>query len=244
MSSGNRKNLIQGEGLGRRSALKAGAWSVPVVAVSVSAPAAAASPVTSPWNLQVEAVCGDESWFREAAGFRITNTGSEPIPAGTVFTWTQFLHVEGSTLAPPWEYSSRRNWADKTVIKNELISASYITVGPWSKWVVTNPSFGYRYGDKSRTVTYTVGSQGHRQGYSIYIGTRATRLRRGFWMSLDFTSGNGGSITGDESARLGTGGWLITGCEEQEDNKDTLSPAELQEAEEEAARITAGTTAP
>ncbi|WP_181282168.1 hypothetical protein [Arthrobacter woluwensis] len=209
-----------------------------MIAATIAAPAASASPAAN-WNLHVEAVCADASWFRETAGFKISNTGTEPIPAGTIFTWTQQLHIEGSLILPPGQYDSRKRWVQNTIIWNETISSQAVTTSSWSPWEEVVPTFGYKYGDRTRVVTYIVPEGGLAPGEAVYLGTKATSFRRGFWMSLTFTSGNGGSVEGDESARLGSEGWLITGCAEQEDSLDNLTPEELKEATAEAERIQA-----
>jgi hypothetical protein len=72
-------------GPSRRSVLRAGAWSVPVVALAVASPAAAAS-VVDVGAYSLNGSCGALGVL--GPGFLLTAGPSEPLPAGTVVVTT------------------------------------------------------------------------------------------------------------------------------------------------------------
>ena len=76
--------------LSRRSLAKTAAWSVPVVAVAIATPAAAASNATV--DIVVSRVCADLSLLGELPRFTISAVSGN-IPAGTTFT------LSGAALA-------------------------------------------------------------------------------------------------------------------------------------------------
>ncbi|GAB3659530.1 hypothetical protein GCM10027591_12630 [Zhihengliuella somnathii] len=78
------ENVTQ-DGIRRRGIVKGAAWSVPVIAAAVSAPAAAAS-VVEAWDADIVGDPGTLGLLSQ--GFDINNIGTTEIPVGTTFQLT------------------------------------------------------------------------------------------------------------------------------------------------------------
>lgn len=69
----------------RRAVVKGAAWSVPVIAAAIAAPAASASDLGA---LSLDGTCGALGLGLLNTGFTLTASPSAPIPAGTIVTLT------------------------------------------------------------------------------------------------------------------------------------------------------------
>jgi hypothetical protein len=74
-----------GSGIERRTIMKGAAWSLPVIALAVATPAAAASGDVNVGAFAVNGTCGALDLGAIGAGFTLT-AGSAPLPVGTVVT--------------------------------------------------------------------------------------------------------------------------------------------------------------
>ncbi|MDR6868368.1 hypothetical protein J2Y69_002984 [Microbacterium resistens] len=228
----------------RRSVVKGAAWSVPVIAAAVAVPTATASPEVIPWNLQVEGSCSGLIGITSGGGFILTNTGSEPIPGGTVFAWTEQYDVTGELI---WR-SLSKSWVDNdTGLTWWDRSSDGFTFSRWSSWTSDDPWWAVIKTDrKSRTVTYVVPAEGFAPGARVSTGWQTALMHSTFSAKFVFTSGNGGAITGDESVEFRPN--LIVGCNVQDPKSlsdeelavlaPDLSAEELETLKQEIARQT------
>ncbi|MEE2523991.1 hypothetical protein V1639_04235 [Pseudarthrobacter sp. J75] len=83
------ENELQNSGarFNRRSVVKGAAWSVPVIAAAIAAPAASAS-VLDAGAFSIDGNCGVLSLGLLATGLELTASPTAPIPAGTIITIT------------------------------------------------------------------------------------------------------------------------------------------------------------
>lgn len=207
--------------INRRTLVKGAAWSVPVIAAAAAAPLASASPnPTTPWNLHVEASCSGLIGITSGGGFILTNTGSEPIPAGTTFQWIEQYDITGEAI---WRTVSK-TWVDTRLSWRPTDSGGFVT-SAWSKWTTDDPWWALIKTDsKKRTVTYVVPEGGFPPGFTATIGWQTALMHSTFTASFTFISGNGGAIEGDESVSFTPR--LIAGCHVEEPR--TMSDAELE----------------
>ncbi|MFJ3957138.1 hypothetical protein [Arthrobacter sp. NPDC090010] len=210
----------------RRNVTRGAAWAVPVIAASVAAPSAVAS--GGDWNISVTAGCFSLIGINTGAGYSICNSGSAPIPAGTVFTWTETFVITATDAIT--------GTGMEAIWKGEDVLFGYwdkpITVSRWStkrrqvglfKYVIT----------KTRTVTLIVPAGGMAPGTCLGLGYRLMLSVLGnIEGCLSFTSGNPGSVAGDESTCYKPN--AILGCK-----GDTADPATLPDAAATEARLKA-----
>lgn len=88
------------QGISRRAVTKAAAWSVPLLAVAVAAPLAAAS-TSDPLNVTVAAMCTAGSTGPASRGFLISvGFPGQNLPAGSVFRLDAGVALDPTYIAP------------------------------------------------------------------------------------------------------------------------------------------------
>lgn len=199
-------------GFERRKLLKGAAWSVPVIAMAVAAPAAAASTVD--WNVAVSRGCGLSIAGQSGlAGFTITNDGTAPAPGPITLTLTDGYDTTTPHLVDAVGRAAA--WASLQLFSVDLFSyaSEGVVQGGWSgvQYQKLNqvPFLGYRWkAYRTRTITIPGGLAA---GQSVNIGQllSANLFPGGSYKNLTLTSDTG-SATGDEIAVIDPG--VIAGC--------------------------------
>lgn len=199
-------------GFERRKLLKGAAWSVPVIAMAVASPAAAASTVD--WNVAVSRSCGLSIAGQSGlAGFTITNNGTAPAPGPITLTLTDGYDTTTPHLIDAAGRAAA--WASLQLFSLNLFSyaSSGVEQGSWSdvQYERLNqvPFLGYRWkAYRTRTITIPAGLA---PGQSVNIGQllNVNVFPGGAYKNLTLTSDTG-SASGDEVAVIDPG--VVAGC--------------------------------
>lgn len=203
-------------GIERRKMLKGAAWSVPVIAMAIAAPAASAS--TAGWNVRVTRGCGLSILGQSGlSGFTVTNTGTAEAPGPVTLTLTDAFdtvnHFGNGIVA-------QANMRAQAWIALRLFSADVITtrssgvqLGGWSEvqyepigstdWLGNHRYKAYR----TRTVTIPALAPGESKNIGWLLNTNL--LPGTGYKQLTLTSATG-DVSGDETAIIDP--HLLAGC--------------------------------
>lgn len=203
-------------GINRRKMLKGAAWSVPVIAMAIAAPAASAS--AAGWNIRVSRSCGLSILGQSGlAGFTVTNTGAAPAPGPITLTLTDAFdtpnHFGDGRLA-------QANMRTQTWVALQLFSADLVTtrssgvqLSGWSDvqhralsstdWLDNHRYKAYR----TRTVTIPSLAAGESKNIGWLLNTNL--LPGTAYKQLTLTSATG-DASGDETATIDPN--LLAGC--------------------------------
>ncbi|GAA2239570.1 hypothetical protein N1031_17115 [Herbiconiux moechotypicola] len=111
-------------GIERRTVMKGAAWSLPVIALAVATPSAAASGPVEVGAFSLNGTCGVLGVL--GPGFTLTASGTAPLPIGTTVT------INGSGVANIGVFSVSGGTASVTVLSNtsrQIVLTSALAAG-------------------------------------------------------------------------------------------------------------------
>lgn len=207
---------VQSYDFERRKLLKGAAWSVPVIAMAIAAPAAAASTVA--WNVRVSRGCGLSIAGQSGlAGFTVTNDGTEVAPGPITLTLVDAYDTPNHFGSGAISQANMRAqaWVGLTLFSVDLITtrSSGVNLGGWSDVQyerIGEPDWlgNYRYkAYRTRTVTLPALAPGESKsiGWLLNVSILPGSANKVLTLTSDT-----GSVTGDESAVIDPN--VLVGC--------------------------------